>query len=289
MPISPSPWRALLPDHPLILAAVLALSAAVLHAAWNLAVKLSGDRLVTTWAMFLYGAAASAPILLFTGLPGSQVVPFLVASAAVHVVYIWLLTRAYDLGDFSMAYPVARGGGALLAALGGVLLLGDHLSLAAGAGIGVVLLGLLSLARLRSSGVALAAALGTAAMIGTYTIIDSNGARQADGIGYGLAVSIAAAGSLSAFCLASGRGPKLLPAMRSWRVAGGGVASAAAYTFVLVAVRHAPVGYVACLRESSVVLGALGAWWILHEPMARSRIVSSAMVAAGVALLVVAR
>ena len=41
---------------------------------------------------------------------------------------------------------------------------------------------------------------------------------------------------------------------------------------VLAAVRLAPVGYVAALRESSVVLGALAGWLFLHERMGRARL-----------------
>ena len=46
----------------------------------------------------------------------------------VHVPYLLLLAAAYEHGDFSVAYPVARGSGAVLAALGGVVLLDDDLS-----------------------------------------------------------------------------------------------------------------------------------------------------------------
>ena len=52
---------------------------------------------------------------------------------------------------------------------------------------------------------------------------------------------------------------------RRWMV--GGACTATAYTLVLAAVRLAPVGYVTALRESSVVLGALAGWLVLHEAM----------------------
>ncbi len=271
----------------MLLATGLALFAAVLHAGWNLAVKQSGDRLLTTWAMFSWGAIVCVPLLLLVGMPGWQVVPYLAGSAVVHGFYVWMLTRAYDLGDFSVAYPIARGGGALIAAVGGILFLNDELSLLAGIGGCIAVAGLMSLARLRTSGPALFAALATAVTIGTYTLIDSTGAREANGAGYGLATSIVSTLGVTVLGVVRGKTPVLLPAMKSRRIAIGGIASAAAYTAVLIAVRHAPVGYVACLRESSVVLGAVGGWWLLKEPMARGRIVSACIVAAGVAVLVV--
>ena len=45
-------------------------------------------------------------------------------SAAIHIPYLLLLALAYRYGDFSLVYPLARGGGALVAALGGALAAG---------------------------------------------------------------------------------------------------------------------------------------------------------------------
>ncbi len=58
---------------------------------------------------------------------------------------------------------------------------------------------------------------------------------------------------------------------------------------VLVAVRLAPVGYVAMLRESSIVIGAVAGWLLLKEHLGRHRVVSSVVIAAGMGLLVVVR
>jgi drug/metabolite transporter (DMT)-like permease len=58
---------------------------------------------------------------------------------------------------------------------------------------------------------------------------------------------------------------------------------------VLVAVRLAPVGYVATLRESSVVLGAVLGWLVLGEQLGRRRTVSSVIVLAGLVALIMFR
>ena len=72
------------------------------------------------WGQFLVGGLLFLPVLFVVGPPGMEVLPLIVASSLVHVVYISALVRAYHHGDFSFAYPLARGGGALLAAIGGV-------------------------------------------------------------------------------------------------------------------------------------------------------------------------
>ena len=41
------------------------------------------------------------------------------------------LAQAYGAGDFSLAYPLARGGGAMVAAIGGVAFLDDRLAASA--------------------------------------------------------------------------------------------------------------------------------------------------------------
>src|SRR5215204_2627674 len=116
-------------SEPVLLATVLALTAAVLHAGWNLAVKQTPhERYVALWAQFGFGGIIAAAAFLVTG--GMEAVgwKWAVLSGFVHVPYLVLLALAYNHGDFSQVYPIARGGGAMLAAVGGVVLLGDHLT-----------------------------------------------------------------------------------------------------------------------------------------------------------------
>src|SRR4029453_19180641 len=119
-------------------AALRALGSAVLHAGWNLLVKTSDERFLTAWGQFLVGGLVMLPLLVVTGVPPSSAIPFLVASSIVHVVYVAALVRAYHHADFSFAYPLARGGGALVAAVGGVVFLSDELSGASWLAIAII-------------------------------------------------------------------------------------------------------------------------------------------------------
>jgi len=274
-------------------ATLLALGSAVLHAGWNLLVKTSGERFLTAWGQFLVGGICFLPVLLLTGLPPGAAVPFLIASSLVHVVYVGALVRAYHHGDFSFAYPLARGGGALLAAIGGVAFLGDFLSVPAWLSIGIVVVGLVSLVRPHVGMLAIGWALLTALTIGTYTTLDAAGARRSDsGFGYGVVLVEGAAHALTVVGVARGRGRDFVRYLRTTdrrRVLVGGLASVLAYSMVLTAVRLAPVGYVAALREASVVLGAAMGWLLLHERLGRARVVSSLVIAAGLVLLIATR
>jgi len=272
-----------------VLATALALVAAALHASWNLIAKTAVDRELALVGQFVTGGIVSALLLLVVGLPGAATLPWLVASSLVHIVYVTALTWAYEHGDFSFAYPLARGGGATVAAFGGVLLLGDHLTTSAWLAIGVVVAGLIALVGTRPSVRSFTSAGLTAATIGTYTLIDSHGARIAtSGQSYGIALLATTGVSIGGLGLIRGRGRDLVRSLPSqwWRFLASGVAGVAAYTLVLIAIRHAPVGYVTMLRESSVVLAALAGWLLLHERMGSRRLVCSAVILGGLVGLV---
>lgn len=270
-------------------ATLLALGAAVLHAGWNFLLKSSDERVLTAWGFYFVGGLLFVPLLPFVGVPGGAALPYLAISSCVHVAYILALSRAYHHGDFSLSYPLSRGGGALIAAIGGVAFLGDHLSVGAWIAIAVVVGGLASLVRPGASRVALLFAGLTAITIGTYSTLDTAGARRSNGFGYAIVLLLLSAVVMSVVGAAVGRGREFVPFLRrEWRrMLIGGAASTLAYSMVLAAARLAPLGYVAALRESSVVLGAGAGWLLLHERMGRARLVSAGVVAVGLISLVV--
>ena len=129
----------------MLTATVLAVGSAFVHAAWNLLIKTSDDRALAAWGQFLAAGLISVVGLAVVGAPGWGALPYLAATGVVHVLYVEGLVAAYTHGDFSLSYPLARGGGAVLAAVGSVLFLGDRLSPAAWAAIAVAGVGLLTL------------------------------------------------------------------------------------------------------------------------------------------------
>ena len=71
---------------------------------------------------------------------------FVAGNGVLHVTYLVALLRGYRAGDLSVVYPVARGTGPMLAALAGVMLLGERPTPAAYCGIVLVGIGVFSLA-----------------------------------------------------------------------------------------------------------------------------------------------
>lgn len=274
----------------MLTATILALTAAVLHAGWNLAVKRSiVDRFHTVWGQVLVGAAVG--LAAFTALGGMDAAAWKWAalSGVIHVPYTVLLARAYDTGDFSQVYPLARGAGALVAGIGGIVLLGDRITAGAALAVAVVVGGLFLLVG-RAPGPAVVAALGVAVSIGCYTLADSQGSRVSGVAYYGLATAAMSAVAVSVYGVAVGRHHGLMAAARrGWpTMVGGGLAQMIAYTLVLAAVRLAPVGYVTALRETSVVIAVLLGWRLLGEREGGRRLAASGTVLAGVVLLITA-
>jgi len=270
----------------MVVATGLALAAAALHAAWNLTAKRSADRFLALWGQFAVAAAISAIVLVLIGdLPAAAWWPAVV-TGGVHVPYTACLAWAYDRGDFSVAYPIARGSGAVLSAVGGVILLDDHVGPWTVIAIAIVAGGMVLLAAGAQPGPA-AMALAVGLAIGVYTVNDSDAVRQ-HGPTYAFAVFVMIGLSTTAFGVLTGRGTAMVTSMRvDWsRYGMTGTMAAASYALVLLAVRRAPVGYVAALRESSVLIAAVLGTRYLAESRARRRTVAAAVILAGLVLLV---
>ena len=255
----------------MLTATILALVAALLHALWNLSVKQSvTDRFIALWGQFfIAGLLAAVVLVLGGGIPARGYI-WAALSGLTHLPYCLLLAKAYSVGDFSLAYPIARGGGALVAGIGGIALLGDSFRPIGVVGMVVVALGLVALAG-RAAPAQVKVALGVAATIGVYSVVDAKGIRSIDTPLYAAASFIAITISTSVYSLATGRSHEMVASMKlQWRrFVALGIASSVTYALVQIAFQRAPVGYVTCLRESSVLIAAFVGARYLGEGQAR--------------------
>jgi multidrug transporter EmrE-like cation transporter len=270
-------------------ATILALVAAVLHAGWNLAAKTSIDRFGLLWAQFSIAGLLGAVMLAFVGWPGNRAAAFAACSGVVHIAYVALLARGYDTGDLSLVYPVGRGAGAAGAAVGGAILLSEHLAPVSWVGLAIAAAAIVSFADRSVPRRVMALALGLAATISTYSVIDSYGSRHAgSGLSYAAFGFMCTGSAVSAYGLAARRVASL---RRVWngerrRACLAGVTVLVTYAMVLLAFRRAPTGYVTILRESSVLLAVVAGQRLLHEPMGRRRIAAALAVVAGLGLVI---
>jgi drug/metabolite transporter (DMT)-like permease len=270
-----------------LVATALALASAGLHATWNLIAKRSADPFLALWGQFFVAALIAAVVLGATGGLPAAGWGWAAVSGAVHVPYVVGLAVAYEHGDFSVAYPLARGGGALLAGIGGIVILGDEMNAWSVAAI-VTVAGGMALLAIGAGGPEVGMALLVAMTIGVYTIVDSHASRLV-GTTYAFGIFAAAGVSVSAYGLVTGRGRAMAAALSGqWpRFAVTAVLSIVTYALVLAAVRRAPVGYVAALRESSVLVAALMGWRYLDEGSVHRRMLAATIIVGGLVLLIV--
>jgi drug/metabolite transporter (DMT)-like permease len=275
-----------------LLALVLILAAALMHATWNSLIKLSGDGLVTTALMMGIGGLIGIPVAFFVPFPNLEVWLVLGVSGLVHVGYIFFLLRAYSHGDLSKVYPIARGTAPLLLALVAWIAIGEGLSNTGIVAIVLISGGIISLSY--SNGRASHAerkavlyAFATSMFIASYTFIDGFGARLAQSphsfvVWLFITQGIVFVGAALLFR----RGAFLsLAKQERFRGAAGGVLSLAAYWIVVWALAAGAMAPVAALRETSVVFAAIIGAIFLKESFGIWRIVAAATVAAGVLLL----
>ena len=127
-------------------ALALILVAAVAHATWNLFSKQASATGAASfvWLMSLAATVLYAPVVAVSVLlidpPRLTALcwVFLAGTGLLQAGYFLFLQSGYRLGDLSLVYPVGRGSGALLAALAGIVLLGERPGTAGLAGIVLV-------------------------------------------------------------------------------------------------------------------------------------------------------
>src|SRR4051812_18226872 len=101
--------------EPIVFAAVLV--AASMHAGWNALVKVGLDGFSSLLLLVLAQTGICLVLLPFFPLPAPSSLTWLLASAVIHTCYKLALIRAYEHGDLSQVYPLARGATPLIVAV----------------------------------------------------------------------------------------------------------------------------------------------------------------------------
>lgn len=268
----------------------LVLFGAALHATWNALVKSGTDKSLDASMVSLGGGIVGLAFLPLVPLPQPEAWPFILISAVLQFAYFQLVAAAYRAGDIGLVYPLMRGAAPLLVATTSGLVLGEHLTPIAMAGVLVISAGVLTLAfeSRHGSRRAIGYALANAAVIATYTFVDGAGARASgNAISYTLWMSLLPPVLLFAWAIRKrGAAPVWNHVRRNWaRGLLGGGGSIASYGLALWAMTRAPVATVAALRETAILFALLISVFILKEKASVWRYVAGGVIAAGVLVL----
>ena len=230
--------------------------------------------------------------LISFGVPNSESLVYILASAVLHVFYMFFLLNAYKHAELSQVYPIARGLSPLILVLVGTMFLGEYLSKYEVSGIicvsmALILYGIQIGFKSRADLKGLYYAAWTGCFIASYSVVDGYGVRVAqNAIGYTSAVDIISAALLCLFLFIFNR--EIFSGIRQkgkktfWI---GGSLGFIAYAIVLWACLHAPISIVYTLRETSVLFAVLLATLFLREKLTLSKILLIGMLCFGVGLI----
>jgi drug/metabolite transporter (DMT)-like permease len=268
------------------------LAAAIMHAGWNVLVKLKLDRFLSLYLIqSLMGFMGLLMLAIFPW-PAAASVPYAMTSGLLHLGYFLFLARSYRTGDLSQVYPIARGAAPLLTLAGTWFLMHEEVNLLGGAGVAVLVLGiwmisLIGQRGLRLDGLTLFFAVGTSVFVAAYTIVDGVGGRISGApSGYAGLVFVFDAVFLSIAAFAM-RGPGILRDVAPYWKIGivGAILSVGAYWIAIWAMTHAPIASVAALRETSILAVMLLSMRVLKETVSLSRLTGAVLIVAGAVLI----
>jgi drug/metabolite transporter (DMT)-like permease len=209
-----------------------------------------------------------------------------------HAVPNW----AYRIGDLSHVYPFARGIAPLIVAIVSVGFLGEQISHTGQIAVGLIALGIASLALTRGAAgfreprpVLLSVIAG--GFVGAYTITDALGARSAGSpngymVWVTLLYAVLVAGSFGT--LRHGRDAQISGRSRRTGVIAGLMSYGSSW-LAIWALTLAPMALVSALRETSIVFAVIIGVIFLHERLSLMRLASITTTLLGTTVLKLSR
>lgn len=268
------------------------LAAAIMHASWNVLVKLKLDRFLSLCLIQTLMGVMGLGILALFPWPSAASIPYAVTSGLLHLGYFLFLARSYRTGDLSQVYPIARGAAPLLTLAATWAFMHEEVNVLGGTGVAILVLGiwvvsLVGQRGVRLDGLTLFFALGTSVFVTAYTIVDGIGGRvSGQPSGYAGMVFVFDAVFLSIAALFM-RGPGILREVVPYWKTGiiGALLSVGAYWIAIWAMTEAPIASVAALRETSILVVMLLSMRVLKETVTLPRLGGAVLIVAGAALI----
>ncbi|MBX7496021.1 DMT family transporter [Qipengyuania sp. 6B39] len=273
------------------IAAFMMIASGAIHAVVNAVLKSGDDKLASRALIDLSGGLLVLPAIFFFPAPHGAW-GWLAGSLAVHAVYFLALVRAFEVADMSASYPVMRGTAPVFAALGGVVLLGDAITLPVAIGMGLVTTGILLSAIGRNlSRAALGYSLLTGLAVACYTVLDAGGVRAAPSPLSYIAWAFFVLGAVIGAAFGAWRGRDFIAYTRAnWRPCVlAGAMGVVSYGLAMLAYSVGELPRLAPLRESSILFALVIAVLFLGEKADRLKLAGGAIIFAGVVTLLLAR
>lgn len=278
-----------------LLAFVLIIISAFMHATWNYLAKRSEGSFTFVWLYMVVSLIVYAPfvvlIVIFQGITiGWLEIGLIAGSAIIHLAYALTLQKGYTVGDLSLIYPVARGTGPMLVAIIAVFIYDEQLNVVGIIGISLIILsvfiltGGLNVLKQSTSILPLAYGLLVGIMIAAYTLLDK-GAVSVFLISPLLLNYGSIIGQLILLSPFAKKHWKMVKA--DWKnhrkeAIGIGVLNPLAYILILTTMIFTPVSHVAPVREVSILIGTVMGMRLLSEGFGKRRIIAAGIMLVGI-------
>jgi uncharacterized membrane protein len=283
----------------------IVLASAFLHAGWNFLLKKSERKIVFIWWFLLVSVIIYAPVFFYY-YPKITIPPAgwlcIVATGLIHGVYFWFMGGAYQRGDLSLVYPLARGSGPMFVPIFAVLLLHEEIALLGAMGIAMIISGIYCVHLRTFTGAAFLEpflalrggaslwALSTGCAIAAYSIVDKVGVGLVYPPVYIYLMVVITWLTITPWVLIRERG--LLKT--EWRRHSGsiiivGFLSIFTYLMFLFALQMRKVSYVAAVREVSIVLSAYYGIVLLGEKHGPQKLLGALLITVGVVAIGLSR
>jgi drug/metabolite transporter (DMT)-like permease len=277
----------------------LVLFAALLHATWNFLSKRVAGGSAFTWLCDCCCMCMWAPVVLIFSYFDQPhftwaALGAISVSAVLQASYLFFLQRGYKIGDFSLVYPIARGCGAGGAMVGGVLILGESLSLLSGTGALILLSGILLIATSSAKAGAankgdhrasIAYGLATGVCIMSYTLWDKTSVTTIGLAPILLYYGVVVLRTVALAPVALSQRSQIAELWRKHKASAMavGILMFMGYVIVLSAMTFSNASIVAPVRETSILFGAMMGQSLLKEGDTKRRLIAAALIVLGLA------
>lgn len=283
-----------------VLALVLVLLSAVLHATWNYFAKRTNGGATFVWLYDTVSLILYAPLLIGFYIWQRPTLSwlelaFILGCGMLHLAYFILLQNGYRVGDLSLVYPLARGTGPLLATIIAITLFGERPTFIALGGVALIVVGVFlisggpSIFKGKESRAGVIYGLVIGCFIAIYTLWDKHAVSVLliPPLLYYYGSAIVRVGLMSPYALIHWDQVRQGWGKHRFEAIGVGVLSPLTYWLVLTAFVFTPVSYVAPAREVGVLFGAIIGAHLLSEGNVRRRLIAAGMIVLGIVALAI--
>ena len=284
-----------------IISLVLVIASAFIHAFWNMLAKKGLDTLCFLWWSLVFGFVIYTIFLFVLGYNHVPIPPrgfiFIILSGIFHSIYFTSLGIAYDWGDLSLVYPIARSA-PIFVLMWAIWFLGEKLSLPGMLGILIVVFGAyiigfptfsathfvrpIRLLKDRSYQLAWLTAL----IISLYSINDKLGVHSVHPFLYLYLIHMLTCILFSPYVLMRKKGMLFRELKKNKSpIVLGSIMIPLSYLLVLYAMRISKVSYIVAVRQLSIVFAVLLGSLLLKEGHGWIRFFASLCIFSGVFLI----